>query len=537
MGSLMGFSSHLQAQDTSAIQDTSLKTISAPVIDPQPEIQTGLEWNSLETTDTAFLVVIFLLLAAFMILLWGIETAILREKEMGWGAEKEGLAKKTAWQEKFGSNLNSFASNLTLVRKLFTYGGLLLFVGYFFYLLIKGKPLEGHVIEWLNLVIRWGHVVFAMAWIGTSFYFIFLENALDRGKGNREGLAGHLWAIHGGGYYYVEKFKNAPPKNPEKLHWFMWEAYLTWLSGFALITVVYYFNAKSMVIDKEVMDLSVGEAIAIGIGSMLISWFVYDGLCRTPLVRNKALFFTFLFGYLAVMALILTQLFSPRAAYIHVGAIIGTWMAGNVFRVIIPGQKIMVQRTQEGKSLDPAIGQAAGQRSLHNNYLTLPVIFIMISNHFPSTFGNHANWLILGGLTLASAGIKHYFNLKDKGEYNIWIMPVSILALIGLLFATAPRKTAPLAGAPTGKVEFYQAYKIMVKRCTQCHSATPSDDEFLVAPNGVMFDTPDQIVNLKDKIYARAVASNSMPNGNKTNMTKEEREILGRWIEQGARTD
>lgn len=436
----------------------------------------------------------------------------------------------------FGAQLESVRSRFELVRKVVFYGFILFFIGYVCFLAIEGTKMEAHVMEWLNLVIRWAHVVFGMAWIGTSFYFVFLENALER-KGVRDDLYGNLWAVHGGGIYYIEKFKKAPKPFPKKLHWFKWEAYLTWLTGFSLLTVVYYFNARSMMVDPEVMDLTSGQAVAIGIGTLLISFLFYEGLGRTPLLKKKVLFFGILFVYLVGTAWVLTQFFNPRAAYIHIGGIIGTWMAGNVFTVIIPSQKAMLKAVRAGKPLDTRLGELAMNRSLHNNYLTLPVIFIMISNHFPSTFGHAWNWLVLGGLTLASAGVKHYFNLKEKGQYNVWIMPVSIALLLGILFATAPRSKAPEAlipGESNAPVEFYEAYQIVVKRCQPCHSENPTDDEWASPPNGLVLETPLQIQVQKDKIMQRVVIAKNMPQGNKTGITEAERDKIRRWIEQGA---
>ena len=333
--------------------------------------------------------------------------------------------------------------------------------------------------------------------------------------------------------------KRPPSPFPKKLHWFKWEAYLTWLTGFSLLTVVYYFNAKSMMVDPEVMDLTSGQAVGIGIATLVISWLFYEGLGRTPLLKKKVLFFAILFVYLVFVAWVLTQLFNPRAAYIHIGGIMGTWMAGNVFTVIIPAQKAMLEAIKKGKPLDTKRGEFAMLRSLQNNYLTLPVIFIMISNHFPSTFGHAWNWLVLGGLTLASAGVKHYFNLREKGQYNIWIMPVSVLALLGILLATAPRSQPPLPIEAGGNatVEFYEAYQIVVKRCQPCHSENPTDDEWAAPPNGLVLETPLQIQVQKDKIMQRVVIAKNMPQGNKTGITELERDKIRRWIEQGAKID
>jgi uncharacterized membrane protein len=252
-------------------------------------------------------------------------------------------------------------------------------------------------------------------------------------------------------------------------------------------------------------------------------------------VLNKPVFFFLMFGLITLIAFFLSQWLSPRAAYIHVGAVIGTMMAGNVWRVIIPSQKAMVKAAEEGREVNPELGKHAGLRSLHNNYFTLPVLFIMISNHFPSTYGNTLNWAVLGALTLISAGVKHYFNLKDKGEKNPFLIPAATIGMMMVFFATAPKPASEGTsnGQKLEKVQFYQVYQTVVRRCTPCHSANPIDDANVVAPNGIMLDTPDQIIAQKDRIMVRAVVTKTMPQNNKTEMTDAERELIGRWISQG----
>ena len=263
------------------------------------------------------------------------------------------------------------------------------------WLYFKGSPLEAHFMEWLNIIVRLMHITFGIAWIGASFYFVWLENALNRTKNVREELAGNLWAVHGGGFYYLEKYKVAPKEIPKDLHWFKYEAYFTWLSGFCLLFVVYYFNAQSFLIDKNVLDLSSVQAVSIGVGSFVAAYILYHFLCKTPLVKKGAWFA--LIGVIIAtgFAYFYTMVFSARGAYIHFGAMLGTIMAANVFFTIIPAQKAMVKAARENKPLDPMLGKNAGLRSLHNNYFTLPVLFVMISNHFPSTFGYQYPWLIL----------------------------------------------------------------------------------------------------------------------------------------------
>lgn len=400
------------------------------------------------------------------------------------------------------------------------------------YMFLRDTVYESHFFEWLNLTVRLMHITFGIAWIGASFYFVFLENALNRTEGVRDELAGNLWAVHGGGFYYLEKYKLSPKEIPKHLHWFKYEAYFTWLSGFGLLTIVYYFNASSYLIDPEVMDLLPLQAIGISVCSLIIGWFLYDQICK-QLDRNKLVFTLAITVLVCFFGWFYAQVFSGRGAYIHFGAFLGTLMAGNVFFVIIPGQKRMVAAAKKGEKPDPADGKAAFLRSYTNNYFTLPVLFVMISNHFPSTFGNSYQWLILLGITLGTAGVKHYLNIREKGKLSVWVMPISVIVLLSMAFATAPA---------TSKVElceemvsFEQVQHIVQNRCVQCHSENPSDAVWKVAPNGIKYDTSEQIFNLRDKIFQRAVVSKNMPfNNNQTEMTQEERDMIACWMNQGA---
>ncbi len=405
----------------------------------------------------------------------------------------------------------------------------LLLLTYFF---IKGTPWEGHFMEWLNIVIRLMHVTFGIAWIGASFYFVFLENALNRTENVGDELAGNLWAVHGGGFYYLEKYKVAPKAIPKHLHWFKYEAYFTWLSGFCLLFVVYYFNAQAFLIDKNVLDITPVAAVSIGIGSFIVAWIIYHLLCKTSLVKKGPWFALVGFIIAVGFAYFYTHVFSGRAAYIHFGAMIGTLMVGNVFFIIIPSQKAMVKAAKENKPLDPALGKFAGLRSLHNNYFTLPVLFVMVSNHFPSTFSYKYPWLILAIISLGTAGVKHWLNLREKGQLNVWVLPVSVLILFAAAYMSAPQK--PDTDCKQ-EVSFSEVNIIVQKRCMQCHSSHPTDDVFTSPPNGVVFETPQNIVALKDKILQRVVVTKTMPQNNKTNMTEEERQVIGCWIQQGAK--
>jgi uncharacterized membrane protein len=400
-----------------------------------------------------------------------------------------------------------------------------------FYIYVRGTAWESHLMEWMNIVVRLMHFTFGIAWIGASFYFVFLENALNRTKDVRDELAGNLWAVHGGGFYYLEKYKTAPGTIPKHLHWFKYEAYFTWISGFCLLFVVYYFNASALLIDKNVLDISPLTGIGIGVGSFVVAWIMYDLLCKSPLIKKPAWFTLTGFAVLVGFAWFYGLVFSSRAAYIHFGAMIGSIMVANVFFVIIPAQKAMVNAARKGLLPDPRLGKNALNRSLHNNYFTLPVLFVMISNHFPTTFGYEQPWLILAIISLGTAGVKHYLNLREKGQLSVWVLPVSVLILLGGAFISAPPKDP---GACNSTIEFSEVNAIIQARCTSCHSSRPTDDTYKAPPNGVMYDTPDDIVKKATLIMQRVVITKTMPQNNKTNITEKERDVLRCWIEQGA---
>lgn len=463
--------------------------------------------------------------AALLLLFLWFRALVGRLKEQ---LTNEGLSAATTF------DLEDARSTAIATRQAAKFFLLLVGSGYLAYVAIVGTPMYGYAMEWINLAVRWTHVIAGIMWIGASFYFIFLENNLNRTEGLRDELAGNLWAIHGGGFYYVEKYKVAPKVIPAHLHWFKYEAYFTWLSGFALLFIVYYADARSFMIDPTVADIATPTAIAIGIGSMVLGYWIYDRMCSSRLILRQGLFALVGILILGVMTYALTHLLSGRAAFIHVGAVLGTIMVGNVFFTIIPSQKALVRAAKTGQPLDETLGKKAGQRSLHNNYLTLPVVFLMISNHFPSTFGHSGNWLILMVIVVASMGIKHYWNLLDRGIKQTWVLVISVLALVILSMAISPAFEDTLDAAIP--VSFEEANAVIQARCVQCHSANPTDDQWTTAPNGVMYDTPEQIQAMADKIMTRAVRTHTMPQGNKTGMTEEERTILKRWILQGAKT-
>jgi len=398
------------------------------------------------------------------------------------------------------------------------------------YFLLKGTVYEGHLMEWLNIAIRVMHITFGIAWIGASFYFVFLENALNRTDNVRDELAGNLWAVHGGGFYYLEKYKVAPKTLPKHLHWFKYEAYFTWASGFALLFIIYYFNASAMLIDVNVLKLTATEAIAISIGSFIAGWCMYDLLCKSPLKQKPLLFALVGLIILTGFAWFYSQVFSGRAAFIHFGAMIGSIMVANVFFVIIPSQKAMVKAAKKGQMPDPQKGKNALFRSIHNNYFTLPVLFVMVSNHFPSTFSHKYQWIVLAAISIGAAGIKHWLNVREQGRLSVWILPASVILLLAVAYVTAPQPS----NKKCKEVSFAEVNAIIQQRCISCHSSKPTDDVYTAPPNGVKYDTPQEIVAKKELIMQRVVLTNTMPQNNKTNMTPEERDVIRCWIEQGA---
>ena len=384
--------------------------------------------------------------------------------------------------------------------------------------------------EWLDLLVRWLHVIAAIAWIGASFYFIALDNHLRPPKDeadNERGVGGEAWEIHGGGFYQVQKYRVAPRTLPEPLHWFKWEAYTTWLSGFALLIVLYYVDANTYLIDRSVADLRPWQAIGISVALLAAAWLVYDGLCR--LIPNDLALAAVLLMLVTLAAWGVSHLFSGRAEYIQIGAMLGTMMAGNVVFVIIPAHWELVRAKQAGREPDAAAGLRAKQRSIHNNYLTLPVVFTMISNHFPITYGHSYSWLILVALLVIGAWVRHFFNLRQTGRNAWWIPVTAALAIAGLAVAIRPHSSS--GGTP---VPFTRIDAIVEARCVPCHSVRPTKVDS--APMGIVFDTPQQIAAQASLIEQVAVQTKVMPLGNQTGMTQAERDTLGAWINQGAKT-
>lgn len=386
--------------------------------------------------------------------------------------------------------------------------------------------------EWLDLLLRWLHITTGAAWIGTSFYFNWLNNHVRAPDEARPGVAGELWAVHGGAFYQVSKFAVAPERLPRTLHWFKWEAYFTWISGFCLLVLIYYLGGDAWLLDVGAPVLSKPAAVGLGVGTLVVGWFVYDALCRSPLVGRPALFAAVCFAFATGVALLLTRYLGSRAAYIHVGALLGTLMAANVFRVIIPGQRVMVDAMKRGAEPDPAPGRDGARRSLHNNYMTLPVLFIMVSNHYPMTYGHEWNWAILAALALIGAGVRHWFNLRGQGRRNAWILPVAAVAMVALALAaqTWPEDRRIVAAGATVDVTWAEIRPILTTRCLTCHSETPASPMFEEPPAGLTLDTRAEVEANLDRIYEVAVETRVMPLGNLTGMTDEERARLGAWI-------
>jgi len=394
--------------------------------------------------------------------------------------------------------------------------------------------MDPYIAEWLNLILRFLHLITGIAWIGASFYFVWLDNHLQTPPQWKtdKGIKGDLWAIHGGGFYEIAKYQLAPEKMPTTLHWFKWEAYTTWLTGFALLIVMYYVGAESYLIDPRVADITQVQAIIIGLSVIFGSWLVYEIMCTTKVADHSIVFALILFILGAGLAYGLTQVFSARGAYIHMGAVIGTIMAGNVFRGIMPAQRALVAAVEKGESPDPEYGRKAKVRSTFNTYTTLPLLFIMISNHYPITYNHAFNWIVLLVIILITAGARHYFILRHFGKQRPLILVGASLATIILAIVIAPKSVESDAIA---NIKINTVENIMQLRCVSCHSATPTDDIFKVAPAGVVLDTTQQIKQWAPRIKARVVDAKDMPLLNKTNMTDVERAQLAKWFSSGAK--
>jgi uncharacterized membrane protein len=386
---------------------------------------------------------------------------------------------------------------------------------------------------WANLAIRWLHLTAGIAWIGSSFYFMWLDSHLKAPPKPPPGVAGELWSVHSGGFYHQMKFMVAPPGMPDELHWFKWEAYTTWISGVLLLALIFYVGADVNLIDASKLALTTWQAIGIGVASLAGGWLLYDGLCRSPLGANLRVFGIVWFLILTAAAWGLTRIFSDLGAVMHLGAIIGTVMVANVFLIIIPNQRKIVAQVLAGRTPDPTLGKQAKQRSVHNNYMTLPVLFVMISNHYPMIVSAPLNWLWLAGLSLAGISIRHFFNLKNAGQIRPDFLLLGALAFATVAVLSESLKPAPPAAVPVPP--FTEVRALVDRHCAMCHSAAPTHKGITAPPNGVVLDTDQGLTKNAAKVYDRAVASHSMPLNNETHITDAERASLGAWIKAGAK--
>jgi uncharacterized membrane protein len=382
--------------------------------------------------------------------------------------------------------------------------------------------------EWLNLALRWLHLITGIAWIGSSFYFVWLDNHLTPPKSGE--ASGEVWSVHGGGFYHNQKYQLAPPQMPDELHWFKWEAYFTWMSGFSLLVLVYYVGAQSFLVDRAKMALTTPQATGLGLGAIVGGLLVYEALCRA--LRDNRVLGLAWFGALVGAAYGLNAVFSARGAYLHIGAMVGTVMAANVFFIIIPNQRKVVADLIAGRAPDPALGAAGKRRSLHNNYMTLPLLFIMLSHHYPMTFGADRPWLVLALISATGVAIRHVFNLRHKhADTRATIALAAVLGVASVSYVTWEKGAAKGGEALT----YAQVQPIFAKHCVACHAPHPTNAAFAAPPLGVLLDSADHAAAAATRIQRVAVDSQVMPLGNMTGITPDERAALGRWIAGGAK--
>ncbi len=389
--------------------------------------------------------------------------------------------------------------------------------------------------EWLSIIIRWVHVIAGIAWIGSSFYFIHLDLSLKSRSSLAAGVKGDAWQVHGGGFYHMIKYLVAPAQMPDELTWFKWEAYATWLSGFALLVLVYYLGADLYLIDKTVLNVTAPTAAAIAFGTLLVAWLFYEALCRSPLAKHEVA--TALIGYVFLVALTygFTHVFSGRGAFTQIGALIGTIMVANVFIIIIPYQKKTVDALIAGKEPDPFWGEEGKRRSVHNNYLTLPVIFLMIANHYPLMFATKYNWLIVAIVLVIGPVIRHFYNMRHEGKGSpwwTWAVAAAGMIAVAWLSAAGPRETT--TGALPANVTAKAAQNIVLSRCSMCHMSEPVWPGVQGPPKDIVLDTPENITKYARLIDINAARSSAMPPGNITEITAQERQTLAAWFAAGA---
>ena len=395
--------------------------------------------------------------------------------------------------------------------------------------------MDPYIGDWLNLIVRWAHVITGIAWIGSSFFFMWLDAHLEPPGAGKKGVSGELWLVHSGGFYEVNKITVAPEAMPRTLHWFKWEAGFTWITGMLLLALLYYLGADVYMVEAGGGGPTPAAAVAFGIGAIVLSWIVYDALWASPFGKTRHAAAIVSWMLLAALAYGLGQLLPGRAAFIHVGAVLGTLMAANVWMRIIPAQRQLVKARTDGVEPDATLGARAKQRSVHNNYMTLPVVFVMLSSHYPATFGHPYNWLVLLALIAIGALVRHVFNLRNAGAAGKgwWFMAAAAAAMAVLVVLARP---AGFGGAGDD-VSFADVRLVIQTHCLACHAETPTHESFDQPPKGVVFETPGQIKQRAPLIHAVAVASKAMPLGNETRMTDVERALLGSWVKSGAPID
>ncbi len=399
--------------------------------------------------------------------------------------------------------------------------------------------METYLLDWANLLLRWLHVIVAIAWIGSSFYFVFLDSSLTPPEDEqlkKDGVSGELWALHGGGFYHPVKFKGAPPKLPEHLHWFYWESYSTWLSGFALFLVSYLWSPSVYLIDPRIMEWSPAGAIAAALAFLVVFWFAYDIICRTlgQTKNGDAKVGALVLVLVCIAAYAATQMFAGRAAFLLMGAMLATAMSANVFFWIIPGQRTMVADMKAGRPVDPIHGIRGKQRSVHNTYFTLPVLFAMLSNHYSFTYAHPQNWLILIGMMFAGAAIRQFFVMRHgyklgRNPHPWKYAAVGVVVLLGLIVWLRPAPVAPAAAAPA-TVGYAQLQPVVAQRCVMCHGEA-------LQSKGVRLDSPEELKKNAQTVYQQVVVQKLMPMNNATGLTEEERALFAQWFKAGASVD
>ncbi len=395
--------------------------------------------------------------------------------------------------------------------------------------------MEAILWQWAEMGVRWLHVIAGIAWIGSSFYFVHLDLSLKQREGLPEGAGGEAWQVHGGGFYHMVKYLVAPARMPDELTWFKWEAYATWLSGMVLLVLVYYLSAELYMIDRAVLDLEPWGAAGLSLGALAAGWIVYEILCRSPLGQNDGALAAVGFVFLVALAYGFTLIFSGRGAYMQMGALIGTMMAANVFAIIIPNQRKVVADLIAGRAPDPALGRIAKTRSMHNNYLTLPVLFVMIANHYPLAFASRWNWLILAIVLVIGAIIRHFFNAQHKGDPSPWwTWAVAAAGMAAIIWLSAqPASDSEAATAPETQLAA-EVEEIVLTRCSMCHAAEPVWVGVPVPPKGVILETAEQIQLQARAIVLQAAHTHAMPPGNITDISERERQLLAAWAAAGA---